>query len=77
MNFLKLDFGQVLKGSYLNESFLLLETYLEKTKLIGKKYLISCALPKTEDDANLFQVDAHFLHRLKTSKTFCVPDRFK
>ena len=72
MNSLNLSFGQELKRSYLNESFLLLNNMFrknEKKKIIitAKKFLIVFALPETEDHINSFQINLPPPYHLKTS----------
>ena len=57
--FSKCIFGQELKSSYSNKSFLLPNSMLKKMKkkLTGKIYLIVCALTETKYHINPFQVD--------------------
>ena len=69
MNSLDLSFGQELKSSYTNKSFLLLGNTicLEKIKKTAKKNIIVCSLPETEDHVNSFQVGFPSPYHLKTS----------
>ena len=54
MKSLNLSFGQDLKSSYSNESFISLA---QQNEITAKKYLIARALPETEDHVDSFQVD--------------------
>ena len=53
MNSLNLSFGQELKSSHSNKSFLFLNKMWKKwKKLTVKKYVIVCALAEIEDHIN-------------------------
>ena len=60
INYLNLSFGQELKSSYSNGSFLLLNNIFRKK--LNK--LIVCALPETENHINSFQVYFPSLYHL-------------